>query len=609
MAERTTRRTDALILIAILVAAALIRLWGIGWGLPMAYHPDEGSVLIHALGFGTGDMNPHWFRWPSLPMYVMFGVYGAYYFLGKLMGTFAVPLDMARQYLVNPSPLWLLGRLVSVVAGVATVWFTFLFGRRAFGRFAGLAAAAFMAVAFLHVRDSHYATPDVLATALASISLLFALKSCRSAQVGHLALAGLFAGLAGSAKYPAALAGAGMLAAYIVLIARRRAVSWHFPAAVAAGVFGFLLGTPFSVLSRSEFARDFFIQYDLFSPAGIAVQGREYLTGISDVFARILPRALGLAILAPAVLGILFPSRVWASGAARSASASGESATGHSSSPESKPAGGPLQALASDEPALMSGPDPVAGKLLAIVFTLAVLLFVALSAVRRGTDLLPCIPAIVVLAAAGLGGLPRVGFGGRPARVAFAAVTVALVLLAAWPSVQFDRAISVTDTRTRSREWIEGNVPAGTAIALEEHGPILNPTYRQIALIHTHDTTRIETWKEPKSEIKRLMLEQAWDREPQYEVYGIDWGEPIFRLPGPGVDPARLAALVDSLRVRYVVLTSKAEPKRPMAGAEPPSVGRSWHNPVVEIYELLSADDGSARSEETHEALLLAEVR
>ena len=77
------RRAEIATLIAILVGASVIRFWGITWGLPHAYHPDEGSILFHALGFGTGDLNPHWFRWPSLTMYVMFGIYGCYYVIGK----------------------------------------------------------------------------------------------------------------------------------------------------------------------------------------------------------------------------------------------------------------------------------------------------------------------------------------------------------------------------------------------------------------------------------------------------------------------------------------------------------------------------------------------
>ena len=90
-----SRRAEILILLAILAVATCVRLWGIDWGLPHPYHPDEGSVLFHSLGFGTGDLNPHWFRWPSLSMYEMFGVYGVYFVIGKLSGLFAAPADLA----------------------------------------------------------------------------------------------------------------------------------------------------------------------------------------------------------------------------------------------------------------------------------------------------------------------------------------------------------------------------------------------------------------------------------------------------------------------------------------------------------------------------------
>ncbi len=71
---RRSRHPGVVLTFAVILAvAAALRLWGVTWGLPHAYHPDEGSILIHALGFGTGDLNPHWFRWPSLFMYIVSG--------------------------------------------------------------------------------------------------------------------------------------------------------------------------------------------------------------------------------------------------------------------------------------------------------------------------------------------------------------------------------------------------------------------------------------------------------------------------------------------------------------------------------------------------------
>jgi NitT/TauT family transport system substrate-binding protein len=61
--------------------------------------------------------------------------------------------------------------------------------------------ALFLAVSFLHVRDSHYATNDVPSVALAVVSVWLALRGYAQPRWQTFVLAGLFGGLATSAKY------------------------------------------------------------------------------------------------------------------------------------------------------------------------------------------------------------------------------------------------------------------------------------------------------------------------------------------------------------------------------------------------------------------------
>ena len=51
--------------------AAFLRLWGIGFGLPDDFHPDEPTVIETAFRMASfGDLNPHFFTWPSLFFYL-----------------------------------------------------------------------------------------------------------------------------------------------------------------------------------------------------------------------------------------------------------------------------------------------------------------------------------------------------------------------------------------------------------------------------------------------------------------------------------------------------------------------------------------------------------
>src|SRR5262245_43496585 len=56
---------------AIAVCALALRLVGAEWGKPYAYHFDEPFILKPALHIvDTGDLDPHFFRYPSLMIYI-----------------------------------------------------------------------------------------------------------------------------------------------------------------------------------------------------------------------------------------------------------------------------------------------------------------------------------------------------------------------------------------------------------------------------------------------------------------------------------------------------------------------------------------------------------
>jgi 4-amino-4-deoxy-L-arabinose transferase-like glycosyltransferase len=614
---RHSRHPGAVLTFAVIMAvAAALRLWGITWGLPHAYHPDEGSILAHALGFGTGDLNPHWFRWPSLFMYVVSGMYGVYFAAGAVLGIFSSTADIVRQYVADPTPFWLIGRLASVVLGVATVWVTHRFTRRSFGEPAALAAAAFMAVMFLHVRDSHYATPDVAATFLAAVSLLLTQRALAHSSSEDLMFSAVFAGLAASAKYPGALAVTATLFAWIVLVRARAARGWTLAGIAAGLVGGFVIGTPFSVLSPHEFARDILTQFTMVSHAGVAQEAGSFVDGLRDVFARSIGNGIGWPIMVLAVVGAFVPVRFMG--------------------------GAPAWSGDDDEMAFTHRDRLMAfaGKTTAIVYSLAVIVAATLMTVKRSTYLTPALPAIAALAGAGLDGVLAALFSatarttaGRTTAAArrgpvAAFIGIALVLAAAAPTVQFDAALCRTDTRTRAQDWIERHVAPGTRIAVEDYGPVLNPTNAQLRTLLEVDRTNVGSWQGPKRDLNALKLEVGAERRPQFEVYCIDWWEDPFRLPNPDESPDFLTESIQRLGIRYVVLSSKASPGRPMEGAEPPAVagpqpfvewlqahaarvarfaedrpvpaidrgpGRSFHDPVIEVYEIGAKREGTDR--------------
>jgi hypothetical protein len=61
----------------ILAAAAVARLWGIGFCFPHTHcRPDEDAISAIVGGFSSGDFNPHVFNYPALFMLVVASLLG-----------------------------------------------------------------------------------------------------------------------------------------------------------------------------------------------------------------------------------------------------------------------------------------------------------------------------------------------------------------------------------------------------------------------------------------------------------------------------------------------------------------------------------------------------
>src|SRR5258705_1109481 len=178
-------------LTGIVILGAALRLFPIWFGLPYAQaRPDESVAIERALGILSGDLNPHFFNWPSLTLYVFAALY-------KIVSILHVPL--------GPCALTLIPRGFVALAGTATILVLARLAREVAGRATAVVAALFLSVAILHVRDSHFATVDVLTTLLATASLALLIAALRNDSITLFTLAGAAGGLATSPEFSAAV--------------------------------------------------------------------------------------------------------------------------------------------------------------------------------------------------------------------------------------------------------------------------------------------------------------------------------------------------------------------------------------------------------------------
>lgn len=263
-------------LFLLLAGAALLRFWNLDHGFPDWWsRPDEANITTRVLKmWASGSWSPGWFEYPSLWIYLLAAVYGVVYALGDWASRDA----FVAAYVADPTPWILAARVIAASCGVATVAVVVRLGRGLGGDRVGWLAGLVLALAPLHVRDSHFGVTDVptglvVALALLSIHRIGASPDRRGAWA-----AGAWVGLAAAVKYNAVLVavavpialffrGAGRIESpgrdggvnALDAIAWRPALEQLLCAAVAAAGL-FLLLNPYILLDWNTFLEDFGFQ-------------------------------------------------------------------------------------------------------------------------------------------------------------------------------------------------------------------------------------------------------------------------------------------------------------------------------------------------------------
>jgi len=387
------------------------------------YHPDEFAYVgLPYRMLLTRQWNPHYYHNPSLTLntnLVFFAVSGAARW----------PHNTAygdRE--IAPFTLIFSARVLSALYTLLTVPITFAAGRVAFGRRAGVIAAALVAVVPLSVQHAHYATPNAQTVMLASAALLAGLAILRGRIAPWLPVwaaygaAGLLVGLTASARYNAAVVG---LVVGVALLADARRRGRWLPAALglAALPLGFALGTPGIVLATREVidqVRDILDWYRVRGGGPGFTAGR----GAPSYFIHL--RYLVLMVLGPLVMLAGLGGLVLALRRLR------------------RPEGGIALLLAA--------------------YALAYTLF-ALAGSRLQANLLPPLLApLALLAAYATVRLGERWGGGRRGRP-----TALAALLLAWPlaiSLLFVYRVATPDNRLRAQAWVYAHVPRGASVYL-----------------------------------------------------------------------------------------------------------------------------------------------
>ncbi len=170
-----------LLLVIILVSGAYFRFLGQNWDDFTHLHPDErfltGVVTSLTPVSGPGEyfntvesgLNPN--------------NRGAGFYVYGTLPLFVVKAAAGITAEISGDPGWagyngahLVGRTVSAIADLLTIFFVFLIGRRLYGRWVGLLAAALYAWAVLPIQLAHFWTMDSFTTLTVAVAFWFGVR-------------------------------------------------------------------------------------------------------------------------------------------------------------------------------------------------------------------------------------------------------------------------------------------------------------------------------------------------------------------------------------------------------------------------------------------------
>jgi Dolichyl-phosphate-mannose-protein mannosyltransferase len=426
----TAASRSVLTLAAVCVLGFGLRVVGLQYGLPAVYNPDEASIMARALSFARGTLNPHNFLYPTFYFYVLFAWVGAYLAWVWLSGRVASLGALQQLYFTDPTGIYTAGRALGVAAGTATIVGLYRLAARLTDHRTALAAAIFMAVSPLHVRDSHYVKHDVPATlaivvAYLAMTRIWPCVGPKGPRQRDTLLAGAACGIAFSTHYycvflaiPLALA----------IVQAWKPIGWfsclrQLTLGALTSLVVFLALSPFLLVEPLTAWRDITANRQI-------VIDRAVAAGAFGPAARYLEMLWRDTLGQPvAVLGLV--GVVWMLAAA------------------------PGRAI------------------LLLAFPVPFLLFIANTA-PASRYLNPVVPFLALFAAWSLSNLAtRIG-GTSPA---FLWIAVALAAAPGFQaSVRSDGFLRRDDTRTLAERYIEANLPQGSTILTQPYSSALTPS-------------------------------------------------------------------------------------------------------------------------------------
>ncbi len=257
-------------LFLIVCIGLFFRLYGMNWGMPHYFHPDERQVMYKTGDISLSDMNPHFFAYGSLPIYLLRGTTEAVGWMNRNVVNLASAMKLSpdmmsdvRNYFPNMNDLkqrTLTGRFLSAIFSTLTIIVIFHLTQLLYNRKTALLAALLFALTVLSIQQAHFYIVDGIQTFFVTCAIYYAVRASLGERYRDYYYSALFIGFAMATKFSS-------LPIYLVfgfahLIAmlekRRRSLSHqvHWGLALVFSVIVMSVCMPYWLLDHTTWLRD-----------------------------------------------------------------------------------------------------------------------------------------------------------------------------------------------------------------------------------------------------------------------------------------------------------------------------------------------------------------
>lgn len=308
----SSKRLAVVLLITILAIAAGLRFYNLGWDGETFAHPDERSTVVYYaptikwpeeagawLDPDRSTLNPFLdinnpdaprsYTYGHFPLYILVLIANFCHALAPGAASLGLPVEVVHFFETSLSGqgFALIGRGLMALADLVSVYLLFLIGRRLYGRWGGLLAAALSAFTVLQIQLAHFFAVDPVSTTFTLLAIYGSMLLYDRRSKGAAAVAGVGVALAVASKFSA------LPIVFAPLVAGFLAVVHYKPESQAAdtaaktrfqnkmvGLIVFSLGLAFVIFTiTSPFV---LLDFDNFRRAVLDEQGN-MVSGVADM--------------------------------------------------------------------------------------------------------------------------------------------------------------------------------------------------------------------------------------------------------------------------------------------------------------------------------------